>query len=385
MTTGMQFSHRLDPNRTADVTFAGRDEVSAVVEYDDGQGKRRKKTFKKKHAGQANDAAIRFVLNQEGFILRTQEAGPLRWMARLMNNYVGEIGHAVDSETGTVWVADGEDQIHRITPGTCDTTSAPLASGDRSPGASVAVAGDAAFCLAPTWDRVDDGLVRRFRLYRVDGTDSLDVTELANVSGPNLIPQLSATADGRVLGPGEGGAALYDRDGNVLHSYACGRTEESQPVAGISRNGEWVACFDGDVVHLHSTQSRSSTTLPADFTKLVSLQVTDDGTVYLGGFRYPSWGLHRLGETPELVSRDLRATVRADGGELVEAERGSVIVRDPNRKSDEEMEPRAILARQWFPALGMAKYGRAAYGPRREIVVLADAYTVGAIDLDQLQ
>ena len=155
-------------------------------------------------------------------------------------------------------------------------------------------------------------------------------------------------------------------------------------MAGISRNGEWVACFDGDVVHLHSTRSGSSTTLPADFTRLQSLQVTDEGTVYVGGFRYPSWGLHRLDKTPELVSRDLRATVRADGGELVEAEHGSVVVRDPNRASDEEMEPTKILARQWFPALGMAKYGRAAYGPRREVIVLADAYTVAAIDLDQL-
>ena len=381
----MQLTHRDDPSRTASVTYATDDGSAAVVEYDDSNGTRRKKSFKKRYAMQANDAATRFLLNKERFIVQAQEHGALRWMARLLQDYVGEVGHAVDRETGLVWVHDGEDRVHRITPGTCETVTVALQSGNRSPGASVATGADgSAWCLAPDWDRVGDGLRRRYRLYRVQGTEVLSTSKVAEMAGPDLISNLTATADGRVLGPGEGGAVLYGPDGKVIRPFSCAAPEKSQPAAAISRNGEWVACFQSDAVVLRPMGGGEARTLPADFTQVDNLHVTDDGIVFVAGFRYPSWGVYRLGEAPQRVSEDHRAVLSADGSELVEARRNRIVLRDPRRDSDDEMELTAVLAEASFPILGMAKAGRAAFGPGRHVVVMTDAYTVGAIDLDRL-
>jgi hypothetical protein len=377
----MQFSHRDDPGRTATLVQRG-DEPVFVVEHTDAKGKARSTSFKKPSAWQAQTAALRFLLNTEGYILRAPQDGPVEWMARLMlDGYRGEITHAVDPESGVVWVHDAQDQLHRITPGTCATTMMRLGSGTESPRASVAVGADAgAWCAAPTWDRVGDGLIRRFRVYRVVG--AAPVVELvANLVGPELVAQLSATRDGRVLGPAAGGAGLYGPDG-LERRFAC-TPGDGSPVAAISPSGEWLVTSHADHMIREQLASGAQTRLRADgFKGFDGVQICDDGSVYTSGFRYPSHGLWRLGDDePRRVSADTRATVRADGQVLAEVEHGRVSLCDPNREGEDELELAYVLAKAELPVLGMAKYGRAAFGPGGKLAVLTDAYTVACVVL----
>lgn len=110
-------------------------------------------------------------------------------------------------------------------------------------------------------------------------------------------------------------------------------------------------------------------------------QVSDDGTVYVSGFRYPSHGVWRLDETaaPERVCTDTRATISADGARMISGER-LLVLHDLHRQSDREMRLRHTIAQVPLPVLGMAKVGRGAFGPDR-IVVLTDAYTVANVVL----
>lgn len=377
----MQFSHRDDRTRTATLVQRG-DEPVFVVEHTDAKGKARSKSFKKASVWQAREAAVRFLLNTEGYILRAPQDGPVEWMARLLlDGYRGEIGHAVDPESGVVWVHDAEDRVHRITPGSCATTTVELRSGSESPGASVAAgAGDGAWCVAPTWDRTSDGLVRRLRLYRVAG--AAPVVELvADLAGPEVIAHVSATRNGRVLGPSAGGAGLYGLDA-VERRFAC-TPGSGQPVAAISRSGEWVVTSHVDHVLREHLPSGVQTRLRADgFEGFNGVQICDDGTTYASGFRYPSHGLWRLGnDEPRRVSDDTRATVRADGRVLAEVRYGQVTLCDPSRGSEDEMTLLHVLAKLDVPVLGMAKYGRAAFGPGGKLAVLTDAYTVACVAL----
>ena len=121
----MIFTHRDDPARTA--TMARKEGQPAfVVQHTSADGKARKKTFKKGNPGQAHDAALRFLLNSEGYVLRAPQEGPVRWMARMQTDgYYGGLTHAVATD-GTVWVGDVEHTVHRITPGTTETLRVPL-------------------------------------------------------------------------------------------------------------------------------------------------------------------------------------------------------------------------------------------------------------------
>lgn len=376
----MLFTHRDDPSRTATLTQKG-DEPAFLVEHTDVKGKARKKTFKKGTVWQAQDAAIRFVLNKEGYVLRAPQDGPIAWMARLMlDGYRGEIGHTVDPNTGVVWVHDAEDQVHRIEPGTCATRTVKLHSSGQSPGASVAVGAGGTLCLAPSWNRTPHGLVRHLKLYRVTDEDGLSAELMVDLAGADLVNALSASRDGRVLGPAAGGVGLYGAQG-LERSFAC-TPGEGQPVAAISASGEWVVT--SHVTHFLRTHvaSGEETRLRADeFKGYNSVQISDDGTVYASGFRYPSHGLWRLHESaePMRVSDDIRATVHPDGSRVVSVHFRSVTVSDLTRPSDDEMKLLSELSDLHLPQLGMAKYGRAVFGPGDRLVVLTDAYTVAEI------
>lgn len=375
----MPLSHRDDPSRTATLSQQG-DEPVFVVEHTDASGKVRRKSFKKGTVWQAREAAIRFLLNTEGYVLRAPGDGPVQWMARLvLDGYRGEIGHAVDPESGVVWVHDAEDRVHRITPGSCDTATVALRSGNENPGASVAVAGGRAWCVAPGWDRTPDGVVRHLRLYRVSGDASLHVERVGDWVGPEPVPHVSATRDGRVLGPAAGGAALYGPQGPERR-FPC-TPGAGQAVAAVSPSGQWVVTSHVDHVlreHLHrGDQARLST---AGFEGLNGVQIDDLGTVYVSGFRYPSHGLWRLGDgEPRRVSADTRATVRPDGRALAEVQHGRVTLCDPTRDGDDEWALAHALSSVELPILGMAKYGRAAFGPAGSLAVLTDAYTVASV------
>ncbi|MFW5741546.1 MAG: hypothetical protein ACOC1F_14425 [Myxococcota bacterium] len=236
--------------------------------------------------------------------------------------------------------------------------------------------------MAPTWDRTNDGLVRRLRLYRLGGGDSLAVELVADLTGPEVITHASATRAGRVVGAASGGAGLYGPAG-LEQTFAC-TPGEGQPVAAISPSGEWVVTSHVDHMLREHLPSGARTELRADgFKGFDGAQICDDGTVYTSGFRYPSHGLWRLGEDdePRRVSDDIRATVRADGRALAEVQHGHVTLCDPTRTSEDATKLAHVIARAELPVLGMAKYGRAAFGVGGTLVVLTDAYTVASVVL----
>ncbi|TNE90076.1 MAG: hypothetical protein EP330_09615 [Deltaproteobacteria bacterium] len=373
----MQFTHRDDPTRTATYAQKG-DEPAFVVEHTDAKGKTRKKSFKKGSVWQARDAAIRFLLNTEGYVLRAPQDGPVRWMARLqLDGYRGEIAHGVDPRTGVVWVHDAEDQVHRITPGSCVTTTVRLNSGNQSPGASIVAGVEGAWALAPSWKRQDGELVRHLQLFRVHDGVAARVAELV---GNDLVDRLSRAADGKVLGPAEGGAGLYG-EGGVERTFAC-TPGAGRPVAAVSDNGAWVVTSHGDHLIREDMATGEQTRFRADgFEGFNSAQITDDGAVFVSGFRYPSHGLWRLDPSaqPVRVSEDIRATVAADGRRLAQADHGRITVCDLTRESDDEMRLLSVISEQHLPVLGMAKYGRACFGPEG-LAVLTDAYTVAVVD-----
>lgn len=376
----MIFSHRDDPARTATLTCSGRSPAAFEVQHTDASGKARKKSFSNAEESKAHDAALRFLLNKEGYVLRAPQEGPIRWMARLLQDYRGELGHAVDRDTGVVWVLDAMDQVHRITPGTCETKVVALKSGGTSPGGMVAIgASGMAWCVAPTWVRAGEELVRRYTLYRL--TDEVVATQVADVQGKTVMGSLSSTRGGLVLGPADGGAALHDPQGQIVRQFPC-VAGEGTPVGAISANGEWVVLSEIDRVRRIHVATAEEAVFGSDFTKLGAVQVTDDGAVYVSGFRYPSWGVYRVDVEVWRVSDDFRAAVSADGATLVEAQHGGVVVRDPRVVGDDGFG--RLLARAHLPVLGMAKYGRAAFGPGTEISVLTDAYTLASIDTARL-
>lgn len=360
------FSHRDEPSRTATLRADG---AAWVVEHTDAAGKRRTKRFTKPQPWQAHDAALRFLLNAEGYVIRAPQPGPVAWMARLLlDGYRGEIGHDVGPD-GVVWVYDAEDQAHRISPGTCATTTVRLGSGSESPGASVAAGPGEAWCLAPSWRRVDGALVRHVRVYRVADVATLVV----DVTG-SVVDQLSRARTGLVLGPAPGGAALYAPD--LVRALPCEPLGEGHPVAALSDDGAWVVTTHGD--HLRRTRLATGevSRLRADgFKGLDRAQVTDDGTTYVAGFRYPSHGLWRLDPDtePVRVSEDVRATVAADGRRIAEVGGGRVRIADPRGPG-----LATSVAEVDVPVLGMAKYGRARFVPDG-VVALTDAYTVAHV------
>lgn len=351
-----------------------------VVEHTDADGNARTKSFRKETVWQAREAALRFLLNTEGYILRSPQDGPVEWMARLLlDGYRGEIGHAVDPESGVVWVHDAEDRVHQITPGSCSTTTVELRSGSTSPGASVAAgAGDGMWCVAPTWDRTSDGLVRRLRLYRVAGATPV-VERIADLAGPEVIAHVSATRDGRVLGPAAGGAGLYGSH-QLERSFAC-TPGQGQPVAAISHGGEWVVTSHVDHMVREHLPSGEKARLRADgFKGFNGVQICDDGTTYASGLRNHAHGLWRLGEDePQRVSDDVRATLRRDGQMVAEVQHGQITLCDPTRGRGDGSTLAHVLAKIDVPVLGMAKYGRAAFGPGGKLAVLTDAYTLACV------
>lgn len=138
----MLFSHREDPRRTASIRIQAETPAVVVVEHTDGKGACRTKTFKNTVLYRAHDAALRFLLNQEGYVIRGPQDGPLLWMTKLLQDYRGALGHAVDARTGMVWVIDALDHAHRIEPGSCATVSVSLGSAHASPACLAAAGAD---------------------------------------------------------------------------------------------------------------------------------------------------------------------------------------------------------------------------------------------------
>lgn len=381
----MRFTHFGDPARTATIEVLSSEPAIVEVSHTDGKGKLRKKTFKNAMLYRAHDAALRFLLNKERYVIRSPQPGAVQWMTRLMQDYRGGIGHAVDPISGAVWIADAIDHGHRITPGTVETREVALGSGNTSPGCLAAAGTDGrGYLLCLSWEKRDAGLVRSARLImlRPEG-DSLAVHELAKVVSPNALTSLHSDEHGRVLGPDPDGAALYDADGKVLARWPLEPIGENiSPLGALSRNGEWVVFASGSRcarIHLPSGEQLQ---LASDFASRLRLQISNAGTVYLAGLLGPNYGVFALGEgEPRRVSTSLSAEVSADGDLLVETEHNTVTLRDLRQANSPETLVPPITRHGRFPVLGMAKTGQALFGRPGELVVLTDAYTVAGLDI----
>ncbi|MCO4746633.1 MAG: hypothetical protein KC912_17695 [Proteobacteria bacterium] len=381
----MLFSHRDDPNRTASIDPKQGVADAFVALHTDAAGKSRKKTFKNGY-----HAALRFLLNKEGYIVRGPQDGRIRWMTRLMMNYYGEIGHGVDRRMGRVWVADPEDAVHCIEADSCVTRTARVGSGNQSPGCQVVCdETGTAWVKSHAWSRVEGGLHRLFTLTRVHAEEGLRVERVVQFQGPEVLDALSATDSGLILGPDADGAALYSSDGSVVQRWTCQALIEPtgsaapSPVGAISRSGEWVALSMLGVVRRIHVSSGAEEVLPADFKTVNGVQIANDGTVFVSGFCYPSHGLYVLRDGQHRVSDDIRATISADGSRFVEASGGWVSVYDSYRESEDPMRLRHAHWRQHLMPLGMAKYGRAEFLDAQTLAVLTDAYTVSVVRISE--
>ena len=371
------FSHRDDPTRSATLTFKPDSAPPAfVVVYDDATGKTRKKSFKKPNLGQARDAALRFLLNKEGFLIRGPQEGPLKWMARILGPYMGEIRHCVAPDSGVSWVVDGNNTLMRITPQSCALWQGPLDEGNSSPHASCwADHGGRIWVLAPGWARVDGELILSVRLFKVQDGEPPEITQLLHVQGPEHLLSLAGDAQGRILGPAAGGAALYDQDGKVLQRWKLQAREGNVPPQGaMSPCGRWVVFVQSEVAERIDLQSGKQDTLPCPHKTVNGLQVSSAGQIYVSGFHYPSHGLFRLEPSgPVRVSDDIRATLSPDGRQIAEAQHGRLTLRAPLQTADAPMHPGPVLQEIELPLLGMAKYGSARFGGDGLIRVLSDA------------
>jgi hypothetical protein len=113
------FTHRDHPARVASITPKG-DGKSFVVQHTSAEGKVRTKTFANGYL-----AALRFLLNTEGYVIRGPQDGPVRWMERIRHDYHGELHHAVGPDGG-VWFVDPVGHIRRVSPDSLDRLGAPL-------------------------------------------------------------------------------------------------------------------------------------------------------------------------------------------------------------------------------------------------------------------
>ncbi len=379
------FSHRDNSSRSATLTLKPDSAPPViVVAYEDASGKSRKKSFKKPNLGQARDAALRFLLNKEGFLIRGPQDGPLKWMARILGPYKGEIRHSVAPDTGVSWVVNGDNTLMRIQPESCEMWQGPLDSGTSSPHASCwADQGGLLWVLAPSWERVDGELFQALRLMQVqDAADGPRIQEHLRVQGPGHLLSLHGDAQGNVLGPAPGGAALYNRAGEVLHTWPLlSRGEHMPPQGALSPCGRWVVLVQGDIAERIDLSGGPMLALPCPHKTVNGLQVSRQGQVYVSGFHYPSHGLFRLEEAgPVRVSDDIRAVLSPDGTQIAEAQHGRLTLRDAVALSEDPYQINRIHTQIELPLLGMAKYGSARFGDDGLIRVLSDAYTLGAID-----
>jgi hypothetical protein len=382
-----RFTHHADPERTAHLEPV-EGKPAFVVHHTDANGKARKKTFKKGQAWQAYDAALRFLLNKEGYVLRAPQDGPVRWMARLRTDgYYGEIRHGISGD-GTVWVADPVDRVHAITPGSGATTVRALGTGDPTPGVHVAGGeGRSAWLLIGGYDKVDGSLIPVSQLIRaVAEGDGIALHPVTETRGADVLRTVTTTETGLALGPSPEGAAVYAADGTVLQTFAV--TPKTMPhgpalaTGAISSNGEWMALTAPDHVRRIERATGEETALPADFKGVNSVQVSDTGEIFVSGFCYPSHGLYRLADGGQRrISEDIRATIRADGARVIEAAHRRVRVLDLTRPSTDEMQLSHVHAEAQLPVLGMAKYGCAKWVDADAVVVLTDAYTVAEVRL----
>ncbi|MFT5585946.1 MAG: hypothetical protein ACI9VR_003542 [Cognaticolwellia sp.] len=378
------FSHRNDPSRGATLTLKPDAALPVfVVVYDDAKGKTRKKSFKNAQLGRARDAALRFLLNKEGFLIRGPQDGTLKWMARIQGPYMGELRHSVAPDTGVSWVVDGNNTLMRIHPESCTSWQGPLDSAKSSPHAYAwADRGGRVWVLAPSWERVDGELVQALRLLRVQDGPEPVIQEHLRVQGPGHLFSLHGDALGQVLGPAPGGAALYGRDGELLRQWPLvSRGENMPPLGALSPCGRWVVFVQSDVAERIDLQGGPDIELPCPHKTLNGLQISSKGEIYVSGFHYPSHGLFRLGpDGPVRVSTDIRAILSPDGTQIAEAQHGKLTLRDAFQASQDPFEPTQVLKEIALPLLGMAKYGSARFGTDGLIRVLSDAYTLGAID-----
>ena len=386
----MHFTHRDDPSRSATLHLTQEDPPTFTVEHTDAKGKTRKKGFKNAMKGRAYDAGLRFLLNKEGYVLRTQESGPVRWMARLLHSNHGGMSHDVDPVSGVVWVGDG-DRLHGVEPGTCETRTIALGTGMDHPAVRVQAGADSgAWLRATSYRREGDAVVPIHRLMRVRADDDAPgVTLVAALEGNDVIRTITSSTDGHVLGPSAKGAALYGPDGAPLREWSAeARTTETgevAAVAAISPSAGWVALGQPGAMRRVDLEKDIEDRLSAEMNSIGDLQVCDDGQVFASGFCYPSHGLFRLdSDGVERVSQDLHATVSADGSRLVEVQHRRLALRDARAPSEDPMQIKRVIAQLDVPMLGMAKRARAVFGPGETVTILSDAYTVACVDLSQL-
>lgn len=365
----MEFSHPGAPERRAIVE---EQPPAVVLRWDDGSGKRRKKTFRKKALGAARMAALRFLF-AEGFALCAPQDGPMRWLTRTAEQYPH--GHPFALGADGIWCAD-TGAVRRVARGSCVETAWPL--GEQVMARSVGYGGGRPVVVFDT--RVG-GLAQgapfprgaRDRLaYGVIAIGAAGIEPLFEVPyavGGQVVDRVSVARDGRFVGPAQAGAGLYD-GATCVETWPVVKAQYYAPRAAISPNGEWVALMAADgAIRIEGPTSR---VVAAGFEQVLRLEIDDRGVAWAGALGADFWGTYRLDTTAERICEATDATPAPDGESVVAVRYGGV--ERVSLSGD-------VTRRIELPWLGMAKTGRARFIDAATVIVRTDAHTLAEIDL----
>lgn len=372
----MQFVHRLEPERLG---LIEEQPPAVVLRWDDSSGTRRKKTFRKKTAYGALDAArvaaLRFLFS-EGFVLPAPGDGAIRWLGRSDEQYPH--GHPFAIGEAGIWLGD-TGAIERVTPRTCARETWPI--GEQIMPRSVGFGGGALIAsldvrqgaiaagapyAKPTRDQLAYGVIA-IRDGVIEG-----VAEVPHTPESHIFDGVSVARDGRFLGPSPKGAGLYV-DGVETQSWPVRRAQYYAPKAALSPNGAWIALLvEGGAIRIEGPRSR---VIPAGFTQVLNLSIDDAGIAWAGALGADFWGTYRLDERAERVCEPTDATPAPDGESVVIVQYGSV--------TQQSLSGAPIRAGE-LPWLGMAKGGRARFVDADTVIVRTDAHTLAEVDLSAL-
>ena len=375
----MIFSHRTDATRAAHVTEL-EEPAGVRIEHTDAAGKARKKTIKAAGAFQpmtgARHKALRFLLG-EGFILREQETGVLRWLTQTDEPFPH--GFVALETRGEVWVGE-TGFLRRVTPGTCEQLDLALPSG------AMPMALTASDSLVFAWVRHDSGAEQGAGpLLPPAAEDAQRSSVIASTGKPpetlftldfdpraDVLSSLSATTSGELLGPHASGVGLYTR-GTCTAFWPAAPTQHQSPVAGISPDGKTIAITAPDgAIRIEGERPR---VVPVGFSQVHHIWATNSGTVWVAGCGPDFWGVYRIVDSEwERVSEVIHARPSQDESTIVEAAAGRLRERSITGATSGD-----LLREVEIPWAGMAKAGIPLRIQDSAAIVRTDAVTIAEI------
>jgi hypothetical protein len=356
----------------------------AVVRSVAGAGRRREKRVKStgkftaslyEHLAKSVVERAIVALLKEGYVARPNQDGPILWMTYSDVGY--PIGHpfAVDDRSG-VWVG-GTGVLHRIDRATADSVAFAIPYPEEVVVSHVAVGpGGEVAVLA------ESVAVGRYLVFRVVNGASLALVarvDFTKHSCERIASSISVAAGGRILGPHEDGAALFEPDGTLVRTFSVGRTKSATPVAAVDGAGTVavVTVADGRLRVVDLTTGKE-TALTGLFESVAELAVRPDLSVDVWEHS-GDWGMYRLspnGRCSRLsAERSAYGAITQDGLRMATCEGGTLFVRDTRTKE---------VIRS-APLLGAARSARVCFTGDGQIVARTDSGITLAIDPDRLR